>query len=142
MTVVKKIYFNNLKIKQYYTDSVKVTNWNINKFAQSSGDRNPIHLNEKFAKNTIFKTRIAHGMLIASFISSVIGNKFPGNGTIYVSQDLKFKAPVKINDIVKIKIIVEKKFLKKKWCQLKTLCYVKGKIVLEGTAVVIPPQKK
>ena len=80
-------------------------------------------------------------MLIASFISSVIGNKFPGNGTIYVSQNLKFKRPVKINDVVKIKIIVEKKILKKKWCQLKTLCFVKNKIVLEGTAIVIPPQK-
>ena len=80
-------------------------------------------------------------MLIASFISSVIGNKFPGNGTIYVSQNLKFKRPVKINDVVKIKIIVEKKILKKKWCQLSTLCFVKNKIVLEGTAIVIPPQK-
>ena len=110
-------------------------------FSEITGDKNPIHLNERFAKNTIFKSRIAHGMLIASFISSVIGNKFPGNGTIYVSQDLKFKRPVKINDVVKIKIIVEKIILKKKWCQLKTLCFVKNKIVLEGTAVVIPPQK-
>ena len=80
-------------------------------------------------------------MLIASFISSVIGNKFPGNGTIYVSQNLKFKRPVKINDVVKIKITVEKKIIKKKWCQLNTSCFVKNKIVLEGTAVVIPPQK-
>ena len=134
--MVKKIYFNNLKKNQSYTDSVKVTDISIKKFASASGDKNPIHLNETFAKNTIFKSRIAHGMLIASFISSVIGNKFPGNGTIYVSQDLKFKRPVKI------KIIVEKKILKKKWCQLSTLCFVKNKIVLEGTAVVVPPQKK
>ena len=80
-------------------------------------------------------------MLIASFISSVIGNKFPGNGTIYVSQTLKFKRPVKINDLVKIKINVQKKILKKKWCELQTLCFVKNKVVLEGTAIVIPPQK-
>jgi len=139
--VVKKTYFNNLRKNQSYTDNVNVTDLSIKKFASASGDKNPIHLNEKFAKNTIFKSRIAHGMLIASFISSVIGNKFPGNGTIYVSQDLKFKRPVKINDVVKIKIIVEKIILKKKWCQLKTLCFVKNKIVLEGTAVVIPPQK-
>ncbi len=79
-------------------------------------------------------------MLIAAFISSVIGNKFPGNGTIYVSQDLNFKRPVKINDVVKVQIIVEKKLLKKNWCKLKTLCFVKDKIVLEGVAVVIPPQ--
>ena len=112
--MVKKIYFNNLKENQFYTDSVKVTDTNIKKFASASGDNNPIHLNEEFAKKTIFKSRIAHGMLIASFISSVIGNKFPGNGTIYVSQNLKFKRPVKINDVVKIKITVEKKIIKKK----------------------------
>lgn len=139
--MVKKIYFNNLKKNQSYTDSIKVTDISIKKFASASGDKNPIHLDEKFAKNTIFKSRIAHGMLISSFISSVIGNKFPGNGTIYVSQDLKFKRPVKINDVVKIKIIVEKIILKKKWVQLKTLCFVRNKIVLEGMAVVIPPQK-
>ena len=117
--MVKKIYFNNLKKNQSYTDSIKVTDVSIKKFSSASGDRNPIHLNEKFAKNTIFKSRIAHGMLIASFISSVIGNKFPGNGTIYVSQNLKFKRPVKINDVVKIKIIVEKKILKKNGVNLE-----------------------
>ena len=138
---MKKIHFNKLKINQSYTESIKVSDANIKKFASASGDKNPIHLNENFAKNTIFKTRIAHGMLIASFISSVIGNKFPGNGTIYVSQNLKFMKPVKINDIVEVKIILEKKIPKKKWCQLKTLCFVKNKIVLEGIAVVIPPQK-
>ena len=139
--MAKKIYFDNLRKNQSYTDNVKVTAVNIKKFASASGDKNPIHLNEKFAKNTIFKSRIAHGMLIASFISSVIGNKFPGNGTIYVSQSLNFKRPVKINDIVKVKVILEKKILKKKWCKLKTLCSVKNKIVLEGNAIVIPPQK-
>ena len=139
--MVKKTYFNNLRKNQSYTDNVNVTDLSIKKFASASGDKNPIHLNEKFAKNTIFKSRIAHGMLIASFISSVIGNKFPGNGTIYVSQTLKFKRPVKINDLVKIKINVQKKILKKKWCELQTLCFVKNKVVLEGTAIVIPPQK-
>tara|TARA_Y100000590_G_C15442042_1_gene909244 strand:+ start:80 stop:499 length:420 start_codon:yes stop_codon:yes gene_type:complete len=138
--MTNKIYFNNLKINQSYTDSIKVTNTIIKKFASASGDRNPIHLNKQFAEKSIFKTRIAHGMLVASFISSVIGNKFPGNGTIYVSQSLNFKKPVRINDVVKIKIIVEKKILKKKWCQLKTLCFVNKNIVLEGTAIVIPPQ--
>ena len=109
---MKKIYFDKLKINQSYTESIKVSDANIKKFASASGDKNPIHLNENFAKNTIFKTRIAHGMLIASFVSSVIGNKFPGNGTIYVSQTLKFKRPVKINDLVKIKISVQKNIKK------------------------------
>tara|TARA_B100000029_G_scaffold501619_2_gene575420 strand:+ start:2059 stop:2475 length:417 start_codon:yes stop_codon:yes gene_type:complete len=136
----KVFYFNDLKVNQKYIENIKVTSSNIKKFAEASGDKNPIHLNENFAKKTIFKTRIAHGMMIAAFISSVIGNKFPGNGTIYVSQDLNFKRPVKINDVVKVQIIVEKKLLKKNWCKLKTLCFVKDKIVLEGVAVVIPPQ--
>tara|TARA_Y100000590_G_C14867235_1_gene693725 strand:+ start:90 stop:512 length:423 start_codon:yes stop_codon:yes gene_type:complete len=140
--MTNKFYFDKLKVKQSYTESIKVTEEKIKKFAIASGDKNPIHLNENFAKKTIFKTRIAHGMLIASFISSVIGNKFPGNGTIYVSQVLKFKRPVKINDLVKVKIIIVKKILKKKWCELQTVCFVKNNVVLDGTAVVIPPQKK
>ena len=123
--MVKKIYFNNLKENQFYTDSVKVTDTNIKKFASASGDNNPIHLNEEFAKKTIFKSRIAHGMLIASFISSVIGNKFPGNGTIYVSQNLKFKRPVKINDVVKIKITVEKKNYKKEMVSAQHFLFCK-----------------
>ncbi len=137
----KLFYFENLRVNQKYSENIKVTSSNIKKFAIASGDNNPIHLNESFAKKTIFKTRIAHGMMIASFISSVIGNKFPGNGTIYVSQDLNFKRPVRINDFVEVQIIVEKKILKKKWCKLKTLCFVKKNIVLEGTAIVIPPPK-
>ena len=140
--MTNKFYFDKLKVKQSYTESIKVTEEKIKKFAIASGDKNPIHLNENFAKKTIFKTRIAHGMLIASFISSVIGNKFPGNGTINVSQVLKFKRPVKINDLVKVKIIIVKKILKKKWCELQTVCFVKNNVVLDGTAVVIPPQKK
>ena len=110
----KLFYFENLRVNQKYSENIKVTSSNIKKFAIASGDNNPIHLNESFAKKTIFKTRIAHGMMIASFISSVIGNKFPGNGTIYVSQDLNFKRPVRINDFVEVQIIVEKKILKKK----------------------------
>ena len=140
--MVKKFYFDELKINQSYTTYVKVTDGSIRKFASASGDKNPIHLNEKFAKNTIFKTRVAHGMLVVSFISSVIGNKFPGHGTIYVSQTLKFKRPVKINDTVKIKVSVNKKLLKKKWCELITQCFVENKLVLDGLAVVVPPQNK
>ena len=133
--------FENLKIGKSFTELNKVTEKRIIDFSIASGDKNPVHINAKYAKKTFFKERIAHGMLIASFISSVIGNKLQGPGTIYVSQDLNFLRPVKINDIVKIKVIVEKLISKKKWCQLKTLCSVKNKIVLEGTAVVIPPKK-
>tara|TARA_B100000378_G_C17850352_1_gene344882 strand:+ start:200 stop:613 length:414 start_codon:yes stop_codon:yes gene_type:complete len=134
--------FENLKIGKSFTEIKKVSEKKIIDFSIASGDKNPIHLNTKYAKKTFFKERIAHGMLIASFISSVIGNKFPGPGTIYISQNLNFLKPVKINDIVKIIVTLKRKIKKKKWCQLSTICYVRNKVVLEGTAVVIPPKRK
>ena len=134
--------FENLKIGKSFTELNKVTEKRIIDFSIASGDKNPVHINAKYAKKTFFKERIAHGMLIASFISSVIGNKFPGPGTIYISQNLNFLKPVKINDIVKIIVTLKRKIKKKKWCQLSTICYVRNKVVLEGTAVVIPPKRK
>ena len=74
--------------------TVTITEEMINNFAKVSGDFNPIHVNEQYAKKTIFKKRISHGMLVASFISRVIANKLPGPGTIYLSQNLSFKHPV------------------------------------------------
>src|ERR1044072_10032069 len=75
-------------------------------FAGVSGDQNPVHLNQEFAEGTRFKGRIAHGMLTASFISTVLGNKLPGPGCIYVSQNLKFKAPVRVGDTVNARVTV------------------------------------
>jgi 3-hydroxybutyryl-CoA dehydratase len=77
-----------------------VTEADVILFAGVSGDQNPVHLNQEFAEGTRFKGRIAHGMLTASFISTVLGNKLPGPGCIYVSQNLKFKAPVRAGDTV------------------------------------------
>src|SRR5215813_14647427 len=81
-----------------------VTEADIVLFAGISGDTNPVHLDEDFAKSTMFKGRIAHGMLSASFISTVFGTKLPGPGAIYVSQNLKFKAPVRIGDTVTARV--------------------------------------
>ena len=133
--------FEDLKIGNSYIEKRKVSEKMIKNFSNASGDKNPIHLDEKFAKKTIFQGKIAHGLLIGSFISSVIGNKFPGPGTIYVSQNLMFKRTVSINDTVVVKVSVKKKIKKKGWCELSTNCLVKNKIVLEGIAVVIPPKK-
>ena len=80
--------FENLKVGNSYIEKKRVSEKVVKSFAIASGDKNPIHLDKKFAEKPIFKGRIAHGMLIVSFISSVIGNKFPGPGTIYVSQNL------------------------------------------------------
>ena len=133
--------FKDLKVGSSFIEKRKISEKIIKSFAYASRDRNPIHLDEKFAKKTIFKGRIAHGILVASFISSLIGNKFPGPGTIYVSQNLIFKKPVRINDIVTVKVSVKKKIKRKGWCELLTTCLVKNKIVLEGIAVVVPPKK-
>ncbi|KPU27366.1 enoyl-CoA hydratase [Caloranaerobacter sp. TR13] len=112
-------------------------------FAGITGDINPAHLNDVEAKKTIFGERIAHGMLTASLISAVLGVQLPGPGTIYLGQDLKFKAPVKFGDTIKatvkvIEIIKEKNIIK-----LDTTCTnQEGKVVVEGLAIVMPPKER
>ena len=83
----------------------KITNEMILKFADCTGDKNPIHLDSEFAEKTFFKKKIAHGFLVGSLISNVIGNHFPGNGTIYLSQNMKFLLPVFINDIITVEVL-------------------------------------
>lgn len=105
-----------------------------------SGDDNPIHLDEVYAKNSIFKGRIAHGFHVGSLISAVIGQKLPGNGTIYLSQSMRFLAPVRINDIITASVeIID--FPKQDRVSLKTICVnQQGEVVIEGEAYVIPPE--
>ena len=109
-------------------------------FAESTGDKNPIHLDEEYAATTFFKKRIAHGMLAGGLISSVLGNEFPGNGTIYISQSLTFLAPVFIADIITIEVEVMS-FTEKNRIEMKTDCYnQEGIMVVRGSAVVLPPK--
>lgn len=109
-------------------------------FSQISGDINPIHLDEKYAKNTIFKERIVHGLLVASLISNVIGNKLPGIGTVYLSQDLKFIKPVMINDTVTAEVKVLKINKDKRIVELSTRCYKDNNIdVILGNAKILIP---
>ena len=111
-------------------------------FAGITGDFNPAHVNEEYAKNTFFKTRIAHGILTAGLISAIIGTKLPGPGTIYMKQDLRFLAPVHIGDTISacaevIEVIPEKNRVK-----LKTYCVnQENTTVLDGEAMVSPPKK-
>jgi 3-hydroxybutyryl-CoA dehydratase len=112
-------------------------------FAGITGDLNPAHVNEEYAKNTPFKTRIAHGMLGAGLISAVLGMKLPGPGTIYLGQDLSFRKPVLIGDTITAKAEVVNIIDKGKIviCEIKTTCYNQhGDIVMEGMAKVIPPK--
>ena len=123
-----------LQIGQSDTYERIVTEKDIEDFAKISGDNNPVHLDEDFAKTTIFKGRIAHGMLAASFISTTVGTKLPGYGAIYISQNLKFKGPVRIGDKVITTATIEDINTEKKRVTMSTKCAVGDKIVVDGQA--------
>ncbi len=110
-------------------------------FAGVSGDSNPVHLDEEFAANTMFGGRIAHGMLAASFISTVFGTKLPGPGAIYISQSLKFKAPVKIGDTVVARVTLKSLNTEKRRAVFLTECRVGETVVLTGEAELLIPAR-
>ncbi len=135
------LYFEDLEPGMTDVYGKTITDADIVMFAGISGDTNPVHLNSEFANDTVFEGRIAHGMLIASFISTVIGTKLPGPGCIYVSQNLRFKAPVKTGDTVLTRVSVEKLIAERKFVELSTVCTVDGKPVIEGEATVMVPTR-
>lgn len=111
-------------------------------YAGLTGDFNPAHINEPYAEKTFFKTRIAHGMLPAGFISAILGTRLPGPGTIYIGQTLNFTAPVQIGDTITASAEVAEIMADKNRIRLKTVCENQnGVIVLDGEAVVSPPKK-
>lgn len=129
-----------LKIGDKTQFTKSITEEEVILFAKISGDDNPIHLNEEYAKNSIFKQKIAHGFLVGSLISAAIGKNLPGNGTIYLSQNMKFIAPVFMNDIITAHIEVLD-FPKGNQVLLSTICKNQDqKNVIEGTALVIAPK--
>ncbi|MCP4020473.1 MAG: MaoC family dehydratase [Desulfobacteraceae bacterium] len=112
-------------------------------YAGVTGDLNPAHINEEYAKNTFFKGRIAHGMLMAGFISTVVGMKLPGPGSIYLEQQLKFLAPVRLQDTITARVEVKEIDTTKNLIQLETQCINQDKkIVVDGKALISPPKKK
>lgn len=121
--------------------SKTVAESDIYQFAGITGDFNPAHTNEAYAKKTFFKTRIAHGMLSAGFISTAIGTKLPGTGSIYIQQNLSFLAPVRIGDTITARVEVIEIMDGKNRVRLKTVCMnQEGTQVLDGEAVVSPPK--
>ena len=112
------------------------------RFAQLTGDRNPIHLSEHFATKTSFRTRIAHGLYTASLISAVLGTRLPGPGAVYVSQTLNFRAPVRIGDTIVVTVTVAELMPEKSRARLSCLCEVDGEVVLDGEALVKVPSEK
>jgi len=112
-------------------------------FAGVTGDLNPAHVDETYARTTFFKTRIAHGMLLAGLISTVIGTQLPGPGTIYVRQELDFLAPVRFGDTITARAEVIEILSGKNRVRLKTTCVnQEEKAVVDGVALVSPPKKK
>lgn len=118
-----------------------VSETDIYLYAGITGDFNPAHVNEAYAKNTFFKTRIAHGMLTAGFISAIIANQLPGPGTIYLKQDLSFLAPVRIGDTITGRVEVIELIPEKNRVRLKTTCTNSdGVVVIAGEGLVSPPK--
>jgi 3-hydroxybutyryl-CoA dehydratase len=131
----------NIKMGEKASFEKTISETDIYLYAGITGDLNPAHINQAAAEQTMFKGRIAHGMLVSGFISAVLGMYLPGPGTIYLGQELKFMAPVRIGDTIRaeaevIEIIPEKNRIK-----LKTTCYnQENKVVIDGTATVMPPR--
>ena len=119
-----------------------VTDRDIELFAEVSTDRNPVHLDDDYARDTIFAGRIAHGMLTAGLISAVIGEQLPGHGTVYLGQSLKFLAPVRPGDTVHAEVRVSAIDHGRRRVTLETHCAVGDPIVLKGEALVLAPSRK
>jgi len=118
-----------------------VTETDVYLYAGITGDLNPAHINETYAAGTFFKGRIAHGMLTAGFISAILGMQLPGPGTIYLSQTLKFLAPVRMGDTITGRVEVVEVITEKNRLRLHTTCKnQEGTVVLDGEAVVSPPK--
>ena len=130
-------FIEDLRLNQTEEFEKKITEKDINEFAKLSGDDNPVHTNSDFAKKTIFKQ-----FLSASLISMLIATKLPGPGSIYLSQNLKFLAPVFIDDLVRVKVTVEEIDQEKKKVKLQTECFKNEKKIISGEAVVLVNSKK
>jgi len=141
MTAAKGVFFEDLSVGQEASLSNTVSEATIVAFADISGDRNPVHLDADYAATTMFKERIAHGMLSAAYISAVFGMKLPGPGAIYISQTLKFKAPVKIGDTVVTTVKVAELVPEKRRARFECICTVNDKPVVEGEAMMMVPAR-
>jgi 3-hydroxybutyryl-CoA dehydratase len=134
-------YIDDLKPGMSASFSKIVGERDVQLFGEISGDTNPVHFDEDFAKKTIFKGRIAHGVLSSSYISTVLGMKMPGPGTIFLSLATRFKAPVRIGDEVTAICTVREVIAEKRRVVFDCVCNVKDSAVVEGEAVVMTPSR-
>lgn len=134
--------FEDLEVGMTAVYSRTITEADIVMFCGISGDTNPVHLNNDYAAQTRFRGTIAHGMLSAALISTVLGTKLPGPGVIYVSQDLRFRAPVRAGDTVLARATITELVPEKKRVRMETVCSVGKKIVIDGEAIVLAPSRE
>jgi len=133
---------HELKVGDSAQISKTITEKDINDFAKVTGDFNPVHLDQAYAEKTMFKGRIAHGLFSVGLLSAVLGNILPGHGTIYLSQEVKFIAPVRIGDTLTARVEVIELLPEKNRAQFRTTCTNQdGKIVVDGIAWTMPPRK-
>ena len=129
-------FFEDLSVGMSAVFAKTITEADIVMFAGVTGDMNPVHVNQEFAAETMFKSRIAHGMLTASLISTVLGTKLPGPGCIYLSQSLKFLAPVRAGDTVVAQAVITELFPERKRLAAKTTAFVGDTVVCDGEAMM------
>jgi 3-hydroxybutyryl-CoA dehydratase len=138
---VQGLYFEDLSIGQSAELTRTASDAVVQAFAEITGDTNPVHLDETFAARTNFGGRVAHGMLAAAYISAVVGTRLPGPGSVYLTQSLRFRRPVRIGDEVTAKATVKALDERNGRVTLATVCSVRGKAVMDGEAVVMPPRR-
>jgi 3-hydroxybutyryl-CoA dehydratase len=142
-SLFQTLYFEDLAVGMRATIRKTVENEDVIHFAELSGDHNPIHLSEHFARKTRFGGRIVHGLYTASLISGVIGMRLPGPGAVYISQTLNFRGPVKIGDVVDVSVEVVELTEKNRRVRLHCECRVDDRVVLDGEGVLsVPPTPK
>ncbi len=134
-------FIEELQVNQQAFLERTITEGDIVKFSQVSGDDNPVHLSDEFAKHTIFKKRVAHGFFTASLISTVIATKLPGPGSIYLNQTLNFLAPAFIGDTVQAIVKIIKIIPEKRKIELLTECFISEKKILTGEAKILVDSK-
>lgn len=137
MTSIQSYTIDELSVGMTASLSRVIDHNAIVAFAEVSGDHNPVHLDEEFAANTMFKTRIAHGMLSASLFSTVIGMQLPGQGTIYLSQTLNFRAPVKLGDTVTVTVEITDIDVRRRRVTIACVAKVGNTVVIDGEAKVL-----
>ncbi len=141
MTVARGKYYDELEIGMFHENTHHITEEAIQEFAKVSGDYNPLHMDEEYAKTTIFGGRIAHGALPASYISAILGNDLPGPGAIFAGLNLRFRRPVRIGDEVIARAEVSEMQPRGNRVTLKITCLVGGKRVITGEAHVVAPSR-